>query len=114
MNSNKLNRIFPIYFLAVYIIFVLTLVLFTLQIKIKDAATGLITVASLLFYPFLQLLIPAVLAAGAGFLLRKMEKSRVIAVGVITVLSVYLIHLVLLLLFLLLMRYLHHYQLLYI
>lgn len=87
----------PVYFLAVYIIFVLTSILFTLQIKIKDAATGLITFASLLFYPFLQLLFPAVIAVFTGFLLRKVNKLRIVAVGVVTVFFVYLIHLFLLL-----------------
>ena len=97
MDSNKLSRILPVYFLAVYIIFVLTSMLFTLQIKIKDTATGLITLASLLFYPFLQLLFPAVIAVFTGFLLRKVDKLRIVAVGVVTVFFVYLIHLFLLL-----------------
>ena len=97
MSVRRLNRILVPYFLFIYVLFVLTEILFTLRISSRSAGVLLILVSSLVFYPFLQLLPAAVLSQLTAFFTRKLKKGSLFITGLVTVFSVYAVHLFLLL-----------------
>ncbi len=94
---NKLNKFLVPYYLAIFIIFILSDTLFTLHIQSWGIATLLIILPSLIFYPFIQLLPAVIISQLAGVLTRKQEKMQKILTGILTVVPVYFIHLFLLL-----------------
>ena len=93
---SKLFKILPSYFLTIYLLFILTNTLFTLRIHDWNAATLLIILPALIFYPFCQLAPAILVALAAGFCTRKFPKVQLPVCGGITTLCVYLLHLVLL------------------
>lgn len=97
MTVRNFNRILVPYFLFIYVLFILTEMLFTLRINSWSAGVILIIVPSLFFYPFLQVLPAVAVSQLTAFCTRKWNKAGVSATGVLTVFFVYIIHLFLLL-----------------
>jgi membrane-anchored protein YejM (alkaline phosphatase superfamily) len=97
MTVRNLNRILVPYFLFIYVLFVLTEILFTLRINTWSAGVVLILVPSLFCYPFLQLLPAVAVSQLTAYCTCKWNKAGVLITGVLTVLCVYIVHLFLLL-----------------
>ena len=94
---NKINKILLPYFFIIYILFILTGILFTCHIRNWTTAGALIIFPALFFYPFLQLLPEVILTYLAARLTQKLQKWQLGITGFTAVLSVFAVHLFLLL-----------------